>query len=195
METFWRWFDRCARLDFFGNVVGYFFDWRGWLAAVAGGGGGAVTFLWAAIEGRSPLDVWVIAVVVAAALAMFFYFSLGVLQKLAATRKAFASVDPRDRTAVVAPHLSQDTSQDWSLRELFGYLAPHLPLTATKKDGHTSIGTKDERWEAIGDQVLEQLSIGRLHAIGVGYRNMTIRLQAAPIPAEFWRTAIFTYWF
>jgi hypothetical protein len=84
---------------------------------------------------------------------------------------------------------------DWSLRELFSYLAPHLPLTASQKDGHSTIGAKDERWERIGDQVLKQLSLGRLHAVGEGYRNVTQRLQSAPIPAEFWRTAKFTYWF
>jgi hypothetical protein len=99
-------------------------------------------------------------------------------------------------TAQIPPPLPETTaSQDWSLRELFAYLAPHLPLTASQKDGHTTIGTIDRRWEAIGDQVLKQLSLGRLHAIGVGYRNITTRLQAAPIPPEFWRTAKFTYWF
>jgi hypothetical protein len=81
------------------------------------------------------------------------------------------------------------------LRELFGRLGPHLPLTASKKNGHSTIGTDNKNWEAIGDEVLKQLSIGRLHANGVGYRNLAQRLNPAPIPQSFWQTAKFTYWF
>src|SRR5713226_9675932 len=36
-------------------------------------GGGTLTFVWAAIEGRSPLDVWVLAVVVGAAFAVITF--------------------------------------------------------------------------------------------------------------------------
>jgi hypothetical protein len=88
MERFWRWFDRCARLDFAGNVLGFFFDWRGWIAATLGGGGGAVTFLLATIDGRSPLDIWVFVVVVTAALAVVAYFSIGAVEKLSVRRLA-----------------------------------------------------------------------------------------------------------
>jgi hypothetical protein len=100
-----------------------------------------------------------------------------------------------EKRPIEPPESETPTSLDWSLRELFGYLAPHLPLTASQKNGHSTIGTRDERWEAIGNEVLKQLSLGRLHASGVGYRNITQRLHAAPIPPEFWRTAKFTYWF
>jgi hypothetical protein len=81
------------------------------------------------------------------------------------------------------------------LRELFGRLGPHLSLTATQKNGHASIGTHNEGWEAIGDEVLKQLSSDRLHAIGVGYHNQIRRLNPAPIPTGFWLTAKFSYWF
>lgn len=81
------------------------------------------------------------------------------------------------------------------LRELFGRLAPQLPLTASKKDGHATIGTSHKGWEVIGDEVLKQLSSGQLHAIGAGYKNLTRRLNPAPIPVDFWLTAKFTYWF
>jgi hypothetical protein len=84
---------------------------------------------------------------------------------------------------------------DWPLRDLFGYLAPHLPLRSSEIREHVVLGTTDKRWEVIGDAVLKQLSLGRLHATGVGYRNITQALQPAPIPPEFWRTAKFTYWF
>src|SRR5258706_4627198 len=40
-----------------------------------------MTFLKAAIDGRSPLDVWVLAIVVVAALAVLIYFSISALEK------------------------------------------------------------------------------------------------------------------
>jgi hypothetical protein len=84
---------------------------------------------------------------------------------------------------------------DLSLHELFGYLAPHLPLTAHRKlDGGGIVGEVDARWKPIGAMVLKQLSLGRLRATGRELRG-TKRLQAAPIPTEFWRDAEFTYWF
>jgi hypothetical protein len=67
--AFWKWFDRVARADFGGNLLGLVFDWRNWLWTVVPGGGG-MTFLWAAVDGRSPLDVWIAAAVVMAALAI-----------------------------------------------------------------------------------------------------------------------------
>jgi hypothetical protein len=81
-DRFWRWYDRGARVDLFDRVLSFFFDWRGWIAASFGGGGGALTFLSAAVEGRSPLDVWVVAVLVAAALSALVYFLIGIAEKL-----------------------------------------------------------------------------------------------------------------
>jgi hypothetical protein len=82
MSGFWRWYDRGARTDFAGTLLGYVFDWKGYITATLGGSGGAATFLKAAIDGRSPLDVWVLAVEVAASLAAFVYFMILVGEKL-----------------------------------------------------------------------------------------------------------------
>lgn len=85
--------------------------------------------------------------------------------------------------------------EHWSLRNLFAYLAPHLPLRATKKIGQNAfVDDIDPRWRQIGDIVLRPLSLGRLRAYG-RQRNRPRRLQAGPIPAEFWREARFTFWF
>jgi hypothetical protein len=70
-----------ARADFGGTLLGFVFDWKGWIAATVGGSGGAMTFLKAAIDGRSPLDVWVFALVVVAALVAIVYFSISILEK------------------------------------------------------------------------------------------------------------------
>jgi hypothetical protein len=68
---FWKWYDRAARADFFGNLVGLFFDWRAWLlAAIGGGSGGVMTFFWSAVDGRSPLDVWLMSLIAAACIAI-----------------------------------------------------------------------------------------------------------------------------
>ncbi len=72
-DWFWRWYDRAHRLDFAWNMLAHIFDLRLLLPGLVGGGG---TFLWAAIEGRSPLDVWIVAVLVAAALAVLASFIL-----------------------------------------------------------------------------------------------------------------------
>lgn len=83
----------------------------------------------------------------------------------------------------------------WPLRDLFSYLAPHLPLRATKKtETGGFVDGVDPRWKPIGDILLKPLSLGRLHATGRQRQNGK-RLQAAPIPPEFWRDAKFTYWF
>jgi hypothetical protein len=70
---FWKWFDRAARADFAGNLLDFIFGWKRWLLGLLLPGGGGMTFLWAAIDGRSPLDVWVLAVVVVAALTVILF--------------------------------------------------------------------------------------------------------------------------
>src|SRR5437764_1247805 len=70
MAGFWRWYDRGSRLDFAGTLFGYLFDWRTWLPGVTGGG--VVAFLWSAIKGRDPLDVWVLSLVVTASCIVIF---------------------------------------------------------------------------------------------------------------------------
>jgi hypothetical protein len=62
-------------------MLGWVFDWKGWIIGTAAGSGGSITFLKAAIEGRSPLDVWVLAVVVAAGLAIVAYVTISILEK------------------------------------------------------------------------------------------------------------------
>jgi hypothetical protein len=94
-KGFWRWFDRGARVDFAGTLLGYVFDWKGWVAGLIGGGGGATTFLKAAIDGWSPLVVWVMAVVVAAALSVFVYYFLLTVEK----RRSPGATDSGSTTA------------------------------------------------------------------------------------------------
>ena len=88
-EKFWRGYDWVARADL---AVGWLFDWRKWLWSFVPGGAG-MTFLWAAIEGRSPLDVWIAAVIVMAALAVLVYFLIAILEKIKAPRKAIATAE------------------------------------------------------------------------------------------------------
>jgi hypothetical protein len=92
-KKFWQWYDRAARVDFAGTLLGFFFDWKTWISTLVGGGGGVVTFTWAAIEGRSPLEVWVLAVTAGAALVALIYYILALLEKFrthaASKNKAF----------------------------------------------------------------------------------------------------------
>ena len=85
-------------------------------------------------------------------------------------------------------------STDWSLRDLFGHLRPDIPLKASTTVGRATFDDLDERWVPIGDEVIKQLSLGRLHATGRGFKGASL-LHASPILPDFWRTAKFTYWF
>jgi hypothetical protein len=80
-DRFWRQYDRASRVDFGGTLLGFIFDWKAWVSALVGGGGGVLTFLTAAIGDRSPLEVWVFAVVVAAALIVILYLTVSLLEK------------------------------------------------------------------------------------------------------------------
>jgi hypothetical protein len=78
---FWRGYDWVARFDL---AVGWIFDWRNWLWGLVPGGGG-MTLLWGAIDNhysRSPLDIWVLTVIVMAGLAIFVYVAIFVLEKI-----------------------------------------------------------------------------------------------------------------
>jgi hypothetical protein len=79
----WRWFDRGARVDFVGTLLGLIFDWRTWLAGIFSGGG--MTFLWAAIEGWSPLQVYLMAIF---ASACFVIIIAGVVAAVKTIRRA-----------------------------------------------------------------------------------------------------------
>lgn len=126
-EKFWRGYDWVARADL---AVGWLFDWRKWLWSFVPGGA-AMTFLWAAIEGRSPLDVWIAAVIVMAALAVFVYFLIAILEKIKAPRAAIATAESRavpDEFADNIPDVRvADDMVAWGL-----FAAPHhdklLPL-------------------------------------------------------------------
>jgi len=83
MSGFWRWYDRAARADFAGTLLGYVFDWKGWITGTLGS---VVTFSWAAIDGRSPLDVWVLTVVVMAALTVGVNFLIPIIEKIKGPR-------------------------------------------------------------------------------------------------------------
>jgi hypothetical protein len=78
---FWKWYDRAARVDFGATIVGWFFDWKAWIAGIIGGTGGGITYLVAAIRGRDPLDVTTLALVVAAALIVSVYFGISLLAR------------------------------------------------------------------------------------------------------------------
>jgi hypothetical protein len=66
-KGFWKGYDWLSRADFANTLAGGFFDWRTWVISL---GGSAVTFLWATIQGRDPLSVWIAAVVVFAGIAL-----------------------------------------------------------------------------------------------------------------------------
>ena len=69
---------------------------------------------------------------------------------------------------------------DWTVRELFIHLAPGL-----------EVAQLDQTHERIGQEIQNQLSLGRLRAWGAMVNNPTV----VPIPKEYWVHAQFTYIF
>ena len=78
---FWKWYDRTARVNFAGTLLGLIVDWKGWISGTFGVLGGGMTYFIAAIRGRDPLDVTVLALLVAAALIAIVYFGISILEK------------------------------------------------------------------------------------------------------------------
>jgi hypothetical protein len=201
-ERFWRWYDRASRADFAGNLLGYIFDWRHWLWGLVPGGS-VLTFLWAAIEGRSPLDVWIAAAMVAASLAVTVAAMIWVADKHHGRAKPSTARSPSSlmedyqagRWAPSYPPLRGE-APDWPIRELFRHIRPDYPLTASKTVGVATSDDLDNRWNPIGDHVIKQLSLGNLHAAGRKEVYNPIRhLASAPIPQTYWQSAKFSFYF
>jgi hypothetical protein len=162
-------FDWAARVHFAGT-------------AVSAGAGWAVTFFGLSAIGWDPGTIWLGSLVAGACCALIF---------IAFRAHQF---DPQ-QSERPQQEATRTEPEHWPLRDLFAYLAPHLPLRATKKtEGGAFIDGIDERWKPVGEIVLRQLSLGRVHATGRLHQRPR-RLQPAPIPADFWRDAKFTYWF
>ena len=155
-EGFWRWFDRGARVDFGGKLLGFVFDWKGWIAATLGGGGGAMTFLKAAIDGRSPLDVWVFAVVVMAALVLIVYLSISILEKYKKSDPRVKSVpgtgieQTRAVISISGPHILRDTrykyQSQWRMK--IHNAGPATAINPQMKLRSGNPGPNDAGWSA-----------------------------------------------
>jgi hypothetical protein len=79
---------------------------------------------------------------------------------------------------------------------LFGHIRPDYPLTASKTVGVATTDNLDDRWKPIGDEVIKQLSVGRLHATGRMEAHRPLRhLAPAPIPQAYWQSAKFSFYF
>jgi hypothetical protein len=85
---FWRWVDWGGRVEFLGTIFDFLVDWRSWLSSIIFGG--AVTFLWSAIEGKSPSEVWLMALIATAAFLLLIAAGMAVLRGLRSRRLAIA---------------------------------------------------------------------------------------------------------
>jgi hypothetical protein len=175
-KQFWRWYDRGARTDFAGTLLGYVFDWKGWIAGTVAGGGGATTFLKAAIDGRSPLDVWVLAVVVMAALAVLMYFSISALAKLRKPKIADGLGYLRDEDAELGGAV-----RDMAWMSAWGkwYTAQSLANSAPNPVNEQFI------MGAATHLVLDKLTNGQLEVRG----RKPGQIDYEPIPPTHWRSS------
>lgn len=97
---------------------------------------------------------------------------------------------------ITAPAPGIPTPSAWPIRELFSHVRPDYPLTSVKTVGRSTTDNLDDRWKPIGNDVIKQLSVGRLHAIGRKEVYQPLRhLASAPIPQSYWESAKFTFYF
>jgi hypothetical protein len=181
-DRFWHWFDRAARADFGGNILGLFFDWRNWLWGLVPGGGG-MTFLWAAIEGRSPLDVWIAAVLVMAGLAVAVYILIIILEKIKASSPAVA----RTRKEASSDISATEPIADIDPREAYFKI---LELSEWRKEqDRTTDPTQlvdDWREVRLRSEIHKALRNSRLDSWGEECLPGTATTPEKPIPPDTW---------
>jgi hypothetical protein len=168
--------ETAEHLHFGGILLDLVFDWRVWLSGM---GGSVVTLFTAAYDGRSVTDVLLAAVL---GLAVFALLAAAVifLWRVKTLSSSTLTADP-ESTARSPSSLMEDyqagkwapsypplrgEAPDWPIRELFGHIRPDYPLTASKTVGVATSDDLDNRWKPIGDYVIKQLSLGKLHAAG-----------------------------
>ncbi len=85
------------------------------------------------------------------------------------------------------PKLSAERSgelfPDWTIRELFFHIDPH------------ALDGDDDRWQSVGQLILDNLSIGRLKAWGRPLPKDSEESSLVPIPYKHWNGTELTYFF
>jgi hypothetical protein len=181
-DRFWRWYDWGARLEFGGNLLGLVFDWKTWLATFFGvGGGGLLTFLWAAIDGWSPLNVWLASLFAAAAGTTFVYFLLTIIEK----RKN----SPKVRTEAQAPaQPAVKPEPDIEAREAFFKILDHSEWSSQQDRITTDTTHLVYDWKEVrlSGELHKALRNSRLNSWGEECLEGTATTPEKPIPSETW---------
>jgi len=103
---FWRWYDRAARIDFAGTLLGIFFDWKTWAVWA----GGTVVSLFISSYGPwTPGQAWLAALIGGACIAIIYIaLSLFVYQLRSQRRSSLAKpedVDGRPKITTPEPDI------------------------------------------------------------------------------------------
>jgi hypothetical protein len=103
---FWRWYDRAARIDFAGTLLGIFFDWKTWAVWA----GGTVVSLFISSYGPwTPGQAWLAALIGGACIAIIYIaLSLFVYQLRSQRRSSLAKpedVDGRPKIKTPGPDI------------------------------------------------------------------------------------------
>jgi hypothetical protein len=163
-DRIWRWYDRAGRLDFAGTMLGWVFDWKTWLFSAMGGG---ATLLWAAIDGRSSLDVWLLALMAAACM-IIIISGAGVLWQRVAYVGGEAGTA---RIHFTAPSGNQaeltalKTGPDWPIQDLFTHINPDLLVRVDDAVG--------DSWDDIGNDIRDHAALGQLKNLGASRPRWT----------------------
>jgi hypothetical protein len=176
-EAFWRWFDRAARFDFAGNVLGWFWDWKSWALS---GTGGVVALILSKLDGWSNTGVFLATLcaglIVAVAYAVLKWaFSPALPPKIEKSAPA---------TAVSAPSLSPDVDA----REAFFQILMESEWAATQRAKPPDPKTSRCDWLEVrlATEIHKALRNSQLASWGEECLPGTATTPEKPIPSDTW---------
>jgi hypothetical protein len=184
-ETFWRWFDRGARVDFAATIVSWFFDWKTYALGAVGAIVGAIL---------PKLDNWpftaiFLVMLVAFAVVALLYLAFCVfLDRRAANRKIErpAAIE----APAVIPRAEVELVPDTDPRELYFQILKdsEWKRTELRKTTNTTHLRSDWLDIRLSEQVHEALLNSKLASRGKECLQGTETTPEHPIPAKTWRT-------
>jgi hypothetical protein len=136
-----------------------------------------MTFLWAAVDGRSPLDVWIATIIVMAALAVFVFFVLRIFDRLK-ERRTPQTQEPIVREGPSAPSVVANPIRDVTVGEAMAYLGFH----EWEKTFFDAASSAEMAGAKLYDNLLQAAADGIIPIWGKS-GNQTVY---EPIPREFW---------
>jgi hypothetical protein len=175
--------EMAEHLHFGDTVLSHLFDYRHWLWSLVPGGG-IMTWLWAAIDGRSALEVWLMAIVAAAAIAVVVLAAIKIIER----RRLTAVVSGSGSNEVGSGISAIEPTADIDARAAFFQILENSAWSENRLK--TTTDTKNLRYDwlerALDEEIHKALRNSRLAAWGKESLPGTATTPEKPIPPTTW---------